>query len=324
MKSASEIEEQAANWLARRDSGNWSDEQETAMQAWINEATAHRIAYLRLKSVWQRANRLSSLKMPQQYSVPKPRAAFSLLTGWRIAAGVLVIVGAGTLVVSSDILTPATRYGTVLGESKTLALPDGSRLALNTNTHIRTQISSEKRLVWLDSGEAYFEVAHDTKRPFVIEAGKSRVTVLGTKFSVRRDGDQIKVNVVDGRVQVSNSDAKSPSQPLPENAVVMTKNETLETGNGQLVVNHKTTEQIMRQLDWRQGKLVLDDMTLAQAVSEFNRYNQKKLVILDASAGQIKIAGSFNVDNVDGFARLLHQGFGLKIEIGKDEIKILR
>jgi transmembrane sensor len=315
MMCAADIEAQAADWLARRDGAHWSDQEQQTLDAWLNEATAHRIAYLRLSSVWQRADRLSSLHTPGRKTV---RPSWS--GAWRIAAGLALLAGAGWFAAAAGLLDRPASYGTALGQSTSLALADGTRLTLNTNTHLRARLATARRTVWLDSGEAYFEVAHDAQRPFVIEAGPRRITVLGTKFSVRRDGDQVQVTVTDGRVQVSPAgDAENAGA-----ATIITRNDSLVATTSEVAVRHQTEQQVASQLGWRQGKLILDQMTLAQAAQEFNRYNRKQLIVTDPAVAQIRIGGSFNVDNVDGFARLLQQGMGLKIERAGDDIKIHR
>jgi transmembrane sensor len=316
MKAASDIERQAADWLARRDGDAWSDLAQQDLDAWLQSSTAHRVAWLRLGSVWRRADRLSSMHAPGQRSVSARRSPLARFSSWRVAAGVLLACALGVLLASTDIVNRPAAYETAVGESRTVALADGSRMMLNTDTRLRARLAKGRRTVWLDSGEAYFEVAHDATRPFVVEAGGSRVTVLGTKFSVRRDGSHVSVTVVDGRVQVSPVNiAAAPA--------IVTRDDLVVADGGAMRVSRQTALQVDNQLGWRQGRLVLDQMTLAQAAAEFNRYNRVKLVIADPVAAQMRIGGSFNVDNVDGFARLLHQGFGLKVETGKDQIKIM-
>lgn len=324
MSSASDIEEQAAQWIARRDGNAWTEQQQAQLDVWMASSTAHRVAYLRLDSVWRRADRLSPLRVSHRLSVPRPGSVWPRFSTWRAAASLLLVVTFGGFMGYTQLLRPGTAYSSALGESKSVALPDGSRVALNTSTQLRARMTGETRTVWLENGEAYFEVTHDATRPFVVEAGASRVTVLGTKFTVRRDGDQVKVTVVDGRVSVSAVDTISEPAGHGDAAKVIGRNDVLLVKTGNMDVVHLQSEQIANQLGWRQGKVVLDDLTLAQAAAEFNRYNRVKLVVADATAGQMHIGGSFNVDNVEGFARLLQAGFGLKVEIGKDEIRILR
>jgi transmembrane sensor len=318
MKSATQIDAQAADWIARRDGYSWSDEQQLQLDQWLDEATAHRVAYLRLRSTWSRADRLSSLHVPGKISVPLKTVRHPRFSIWRVAASILIATTLGSLIATGIVLNGSRSYSTALGESKAVALADGTHLVLNTDTQVRTRIADGTRTVWLDSGEAYFEVAHDPRHPFVVEAGDSRITVLGTKFSVRRDADHVDVVVVDGRVQVS--EVGSGAQA---GTTVVTKNDVVVASRDQMVVTKKTAEQVLDQLGWRQGKLVLDQMTLKQAAIEFNRYNRKKLVIDDPAVENIRIGGSFNVDNVEGFAHLLHEGFGVKVEEADDEIKIV-
>lgn len=317
MRNAAEIEAQAAEWLARRDGEDWSEQQQQALDAWINAATAHRIAWLRLDSVWQRADRLGSLHNPGRSAVPA--ASMFSQRYWRMAAGVALVVGTAWLAAIGLREQPA-QYQTALGQSTSLALDDGTRVTLNTNTKLRAKLASARRVVWLDKGEAYFEVAHDASRPFVVEAGTRRITVLGTRFSVRRDDNgQVQVTVADGRVQVSPTSDGATAAPT-----IITRNDNLLANGEAVLVNHQTEQQTASRLSWRQGRLVLDQMTLAQAAQEFNRYNKRQLLIADPVAAQLRIGGSFNVDNVDGFARLLQQGMGLKVDRHGDTIKIYR
>ncbi|MBV7534696.1 FecR domain-containing protein [Duganella sp. sic0402] len=317
MCNAAEIEAQAAEWLARRDRDDWSEQQQQAFDAWINAATAHRIAWLRLESIWQRADRLGSLHHPGRSAVPA--AALFSQRYWRIAAGVTLVVGAAWIA-TIGLRDQPTQYKTALGQSTSLALDDGTRVTLNTNTRLWAKLASARRVVWLDKGEAYFEVTHDASRPFVVEAGSRRITVLGTRFSVRRDDDgQVQVTVADGRVQVSPTADGATAVPA-----IITRNDSLLAKGDAVLVSHETDQQTTSRLSWRQGRLVLDQMTLAQAAQEFNRYNKRQLLIADPVAAQLRIGGSFNVDNIDGFARLLEQGMGLKVARQGDIIKIYR
>ncbi|WP_050468553.1 FecR family protein [Herbaspirillum chlorophenolicum] len=315
MKNASRVEAEAADWIVRRDSGNWTQELENELHSWLEDATAHRIAYLRLERTWERADRLRSMKTPDAWSVARHVPFWRRTPVIRLAAG-LVLVLSGALM-SASYWMDSGRYRTVVGESRSMALADGSRVTLNTDTLLRAEVEKEQRTVWLDEGEAYFEVAHDARHPFVVVAGENRVTVLGTRFSVRRSGDRLSVAVVDGRVRVS-----AQSAMHSQNEVVIGKSEMAIVDHGAILKSAKTPSEIERQLSWRQGKLVLDQMTLADAAEEFNRYNNKKLVITDDTVAKIRIGGSFNVDNVEGFARLLSQGFGLKVKNGDKQIEI--
>lgn len=319
---AAEIEDRAAHWLARRDTSEWTEEDRAALDAWLVESTAHRVAYLRLESVWRRADRLGSLRIPEiAEGTSKPAPATATWVRW-LAAGLAIaaVLGAAALALDNPGLWVGIgqkSYATKIGGHETVPLPDGSRLELNTDTRLRAAVDAQSRAVWLDRGEAYFEVVHDESRPFVVYAGPRRVTVLGTKFSVRRDGDQVEVAVIEGRVQVDAAEKTKDVAPS-----IITRGDIAVAKGDSLLVAPKSVEKVTEELSWRHGMLVFEQSTLAEAVGEFNRYNRKKLVVIDPKAASMRIGGSFEAANVDAFVRLLERGFRLRVEDRGDEIAI--
>ena len=323
MSAATEIEEQAARWVTRRGGSDWSAADQQDLDLWLNSATAHRVAYLRLAAVWQRADRLQALQPgslrpeatpapPAWWRRPAPALAASLCAA-------LVLVGA---VVGVHEYRAEPAYVTEVGGSRTLSLADGTRVELNTDTQLRTEVNAKTRTTWLDRGEAYFEVAHDASRPFVVIAGDRRVTVLGTRFSVRRDGNKVSVLVTEGRVRV---DGPTLGQGAGTAAPVeLQRGDVALAQDGALLVKSKPLDKLANELGWRRKVLVFDETNLGEAAEEFNRYNQKKLVISDPSIARIRIGGSFDPSNVDAFARLLAQGFHLQITAREEEILLSR
>jgi transmembrane sensor len=210
----------------------------------------------------------------------------------------------------------ATYYVTRVGDHKTVTLADESQVQLNTATRLRASVTDTERVVWLDAGEAYFEVAHQAGRPFVVYAEDRRVTVLGTKFSVRRMGADVKVTVLEGKVRVD----RPTGTTIPKLVVLNPGEELLAHGDSTVVVP-ANLERVTAELTWRFGLLTFDGASLGDVVAEFNRYSRHKLEA-DARASAIRIGGVFDASNVEGFVRLLHEAYGLKIEQSGDEIKI--
>jgi transmembrane sensor len=178
-------------------------------------------------------------------------------------------------------------------------------------------VDEKSRTVWLEKGEAYFDVAHDASRPFVIHCGSRKITVLGTKFSVRRDEDRVEVVVLEGRVQIDDVRASS-SEPA-----FVTRGDIATASNSTLRVTH-SEEQAVDELSWRYGTLTFNEMSLVDAAAEFNRYNHKQLIVVDPRAAAVHIGGSFDATNVEAFVRLLRQGFGLTVEDEGNVIRISR
>lgn len=306
-KNAQEIEAEAAQWLARQDGELWHPGLQQELDAWIAADLRHRLAYLRLRAAWDRAELLSG----QVVAHPPQPSLMHRSSTWRLAAGVLLACALGALLAPELGWRQGERYATRTGENRTIALADGSRLTLNTGTRLRTAADGERK-VWLDQGEAFFEIAHDPQHPFVVEAGASRVTVLGTRFTVRRDGDITRVLVEQGRVRLSERDA----------SVLIGGNQEATASAGTITHGEVAPEKTAQRLAWREGRIVFDQTTLGAAADEFNRYNERKLVIADPAAANLLIGGSFAPSNVDSFVRLLEQGFGLRVERDSNRIVV--
>lgn len=305
MSAPLEIEEQAALWLAREDKG-LDETGRNQLENWLNEDTGHRIVFLRLKSAWQRADRLAALKTPslsQWQSVPPKswdRARNLFAAAVTLAA---VCLAAAYLYAPSD-----SAYETAVGQQKTIRLSDGTQIELNTNTRLITDLTSASRVVTLDRGEAYFDVVHNPARPFVVLAGDRRIVDLGTRFSVRREGDDVQVVVAEGRVRVDVLGAKGHGSTVLAKADDM----VLAKGNEALVAR-KSPQDVENTLGWRDGVLVFNQETLADVAQEFNRYNQRQMIV-EGPARSIRLGGSFRADNLDAFTALVVKGLGLKVE----------
>src|SRR5437879_5428946 len=193
--SADETEMTAAAWLGREDRGLAAEERD-ALDLWLSQSSLNKVAYLRLKAAWQRADRLAALKSP----VPAVRGQGGLLFR-RLALS--AIAASALLGVSAYFTRPTPSgqdYATTIGKMEAVRLADGTQVELNTNTRLHADVTG--RTVRLDSGEAYFDVVHDASRPFTVYAGNRRITDIGTKFSVFRNGDDVRVTVREGKVRV--------------------------------------------------------------------------------------------------------------------------
>lgn len=307
---------QASHWLAREDRG-LTEEEARAFDQWQEASILNRVAYLRLKASWQRADRLAALKVPAPLAMPpQARVPSRPHTLWAVAAALAIMLGGGAYLAWR--LQAEQTYATEVGGMQAVHLADGTRMELNTNTRLRANVTEAVRTVTLETGEAFFDVVHDEKRPFVVYAGNRRITDIGTRFSVFRNGDDVRVTVQEGRVRVETLGGASPTAPVLAQAgrvVVAKDNETL--------VLAKCGKEIAESLSWRSGRLVFTQQTLAEAAEQFNRYNVRQIVV-EGNARKIRIGGSFKADNVDVFVQLLHRGFGLSVNEQGDRIVVSR
>ena len=320
------IDEMAGDWLARRDSGAWTEEDQRRFEQWLDESPLHRVAYLRIEHVWERSGRLSVLGAGMSRGAATPaHSRRGMVAGgtssnsrrWlqRIAAGVLLALALG---VGYSVWPPGVHYRTSVGGLASVPMSDGSTVTLNTDSEIRVSLTDTERRVELEQGEAFFEVAKDASRPFVVRAANKRVVAVGTKFSVRRDGRDIKVVVTEGKVRVETTD--NDRTGMVEQLVAGT---IARAGDAGVLLQSSALAQAEESLSWRQGVLVFHELTLAEASAEFNRYNTRKIVIEDPAVADLHVAGSFRANNVEAFVRLLERGYPLTAQ-EQDDRFVLR
>lgn len=310
---ASEVEDVASQWVQRKHFWAWTGEDQAALDAWLSQSPAHRVAYIRLDAALKRSKRLAALKAPPRAAAPE--AGFRPILSKFAAASVLLALLGGGVALLTPAPTEAT-YSTPMGGRQTLALADGTRIELNTNTTLRVSLSEHERKVWLEKGEAYFQVTHNAARPFTVFAGDKQVVDLGTKFLLRREPGRLEVALMEGRIALA---AKAGGKP--SSTVLNSGDAAVVTANA-VSVTRKTPKFLIEQLGWRRGVVTFDRTTLADAVAEFNRYNRHKLVVTDPAAGRITIGGTFDVNNVDTFIDIAKEDFGLHAENRGDETVI--
>lgn len=314
--AARAIKDRAADWLERADRSGWSAEDETQLEQWLSESPAHRMAYWRVKSAWDRAQRLHVLRTPagdaaKEERVPRFPPIFA-----RTAAVLALLAAAGTATLSFTSGPHETSYATGVGGREVVALSDGSKIELNTNTSLRVRLSKHERSIILERGEAFFQVKHDASRPFTVLAGNRRVTDIGTKFFVRRYERRFEVALVEGSARL---DAPDGTLAHP---VVLSPGDVVKEKGRSFVIERKPETTLVNELGWRRGVIVFTHATLAEAAAEFNRYNTAKIRIADPKAARLTIGGTFEADNVDAFAHLVRNLLGVKVERHGDETVI--
>jgi transmembrane sensor len=319
MESSDAIEAAAAQWLARQDSGNWTAADQSALDQWLEASTANTVAYVRLEAAWARADRYEVLgagvpageipdpgdfELSSFFSGRKPLQVRRGISRVRtLVGGVVVALGAVAALYLSTPFGP--EYKTPVGGLASVPVADGSRVTLNTDSAIRVSITNTERRVELDQGEAYFEVARDLARPFVVTAGNKRVVAVGTKFSVRRLGEDVRVAVTEGKVRIE--DQRQPLSLLAAGSIANTREESI-------LVQRESPTDVEESLSWRSGYLILHENTLREAVAEFNRYNSRKIVIEDSAVGDIRLSGKFRTTEYEAFVRLLEAGFPIQAQ----------
>jgi transmembrane sensor len=306
----------AGAWLVRMSGPLRTAATEEGFQRWLQEDPLHRIAFQRVTEEWDEADRLKRytdvvIRVPARARSARPRT--------RVRKPLLAVAALFALLVAGAVFHyfSAVAVATGVNELRVVTLDDGSRIHLNTLTRITVDFSRAQRRVTLDSGEALFEVARRPDWPFVVAAGNRQVRALGTAFLIRREADRLAVTLVEGKVEVRQ--VSSASSRLAETQAVLAPGERV-TFLAHAAAPKRDRPELDRLMAWQQGKVAMDDLTLAAAVAEMNRYSSKRLILEAPQPQELRISGVFIAGQSMSFARALAQSYDLQIMEQGDSI----
>jgi len=305
---------EAAAWMAVLHSPERNAALEEGLRRWIAADPLHAATWEMATDLWNETGDLPR-RIPRRRAPERARRKPVIRPLFAVAA--LCLLALGGFVQYS--LTSAV--ATSVGEQRTLNLDDGTRVELNTNTRLRVKFDRQTRTVILQSGEAYFQVAHE-HRPFIVIAGERKIQALGTTFTVRRDetsDDAVTVTLIEGRVAVAPLNADNLAAPAPSPAVTVLKaGQRLRTRpNTQPTVD---VPSIDKATGWMRGQLIFDHTPLREAAAEFSRYNKIKITVASPTAAAIPIGGIFRIGDSKSFARAVAASYDLKVTQRGDEL----
>jgi transmembrane sensor len=222
-----------------------------------------------------------------------------------LAASLLLVVGAGAWLAWNAIGDPNMRtYGTAVAVTSDIPLSDGSRVQLGPVSTISAQLTEATRLVSLDAGEAYFDVARDPQRPFIVAAGEVRVTAIGTAFNVHKGSGHVRVTVTEGAIRVN----------APGNAAAEAKaGQQVEYALAERQLSVSSTDTAVATA-WRSGVLKFVDEPLRNVVADLNRYSERGIVIEDAGLEALPYTGTVFTGRIDQWLVALEDAFPLYVE----------
>jgi transmembrane sensor len=290
------IYDRAVEWVASVDRSRDDPAAKVELECWLAGDPRRRGAYFRAQAAWamlDRASVLGSQVTDDHVSLARRISRRQMVWGGGAIAASGVIVASGIALWSDS----PVRIETATGEIRRVPLADGTLVAVNTRTTLGIDLKPATRRIVLDRGEAWFEVAHDRSRPFIVEAGDVRVKAVGTAFSVRRSDGGASVQVTDGVVEVWSVGDVSNIRRVSAGARTFVSN---FTGPQQA---RMASPDIDRSLAWRSGQLIFDGETLGEAAAEFNRYNVVQVRISDPALASEKFVGRFHTNEPDAFAR---------------------
>lgn len=309
----------AARWLAHEDLDRSPERERFA--AWLEESEENRQAWAQAHRVWDvlddadENDLIAALTRAARRAGPEPSAR--PLRPWLIAASIAALTVSAALLVgtrgewlgrepspvqvaagAAPSLSAIGRadYVTGAGQKSIVDLPDGTRLTLDANTSVDVVFTSGRRDLRLLNGHAFFDVAHDRRRPFAVEAEERIVTALGTQFDVKLEGGGLRVVLAEGSVSVGMAPGRAGPPPLklkPGEAFSATKG----------AAGKVTRTDLSEALAWRQGVVEFRDQPLSEAVRQLNRYTRAQIVIKDPKVAALRITGVFKTGDIKRFGR---------------------
>jgi transmembrane sensor len=300
--------DEAAAWVARMDSEHWTELDEAELQAWFKGDPKRAMVFFQTQASWTAIDDalpdLRPRRRPLFGSHPGLVDRRTILAGGGAALAASL---AGGFIWANSVRT----YRTERGEIRRVPLADGSVATINTMSKINVRLAGSRRQILIEEGEAWFQVAKDASRPFLVSAGRIRAQAVGTAFSVRKRDEGADVIVTEGTVAVWANGA--------EGALVR-----LKAGEAAFVAKDAGVRRLPHKdasgdslLAWRAGKIRLVGEPLGEAVSEFNRYNERQIMLAEpAIAGEL-FDGLFRIDDPEGFALAVKNSLNVAVDLSK-------
>lgn len=331
LPTSKKIEAEASAWIVRLKSDNVTAQERLDMLTWQQQSPQHQQALEHMAALWGDLDLLSqSTRLREQHAVEPnnsiqtlPRSgAHKQARYWPIAAAALLLVtlslGVFKQFYPAEINAEPQLYKTQVGIQKTVALPDGSSMQLNTNTQVEVRYTATSRDIRLLQGEAFFDVASNKERPFRVYAGTGLVRAVGTAFSVFLREQNVEVAVTEGSVEVSSllPPAETPTTvetPKPTPLATVTAGKLIHFSE-----QIESVTEVNHALSWRQGILEFSGDPLTEVIADVSRYTDINIIINDSELSDLRIGGYFRVGEVDALLQALEHSFGVRVERDKD------
>lgn len=302
------LSDEATEWLIRVRERPDDPDLRSAFEEWILRSPAHRREWERTCRAWRvlgEARKPASSASRQRKTATVPRTY-----------GVAAIAGAGLclaiLFAPSLLIRMRADFTTTTGVSQAITLEDGSRVLLAPDSALASQFSGAKRGVVLLKGEAFFDVAHDRNKPFVVEGGGLNIEVLGTAFDVKLDSNQSEVALARGSIKASAS--ASIETLVPGDVLELDHNSQSVT---------KTRIPVEDIGSWRDGRLYVVDAPIGSVVAQIQRYHSAWISIPDRALATQRVTGIYDLTTPDEALRALVDPYGGKVRKMADLVRVI-
>lgn len=339
------VQEQADRWFARLLAPDCSARERESFEQW-KSVPEHAAAYARLEHLWQRFAVPETAGNPQLLALrervlartaasevdrgpdwrrtlatlpprARPAPAVRGRRAWPLAIAASVCLLAVMLGLRFVGTAPVEAVYASSGAVREIGLEDGTSVQLDVDTELAVRFDDGARSVVLRHGRALFDVAHDAQRPFTVDLGDSRATVLGTRFQLSRNSEDVSVILDRGSLRLDGgTEAAARSERLVPGDQVGYSPRDPSTWR-------KRSVDSTAAIAWSRGRLVFRSTPLAEAVREVNRYANPRLRLADSSLSDLQVSGNFIAGDSDLVASTWAATLPLHAEKRGDEIVLL-
>lgn len=330
---------EAAMWQAQLSSDLVTDQQHYEFAQWLDQNQKNKIAWKEVNSFWNGLDGLSEadilsgadepnnsehlniedvLEFDQHetitfQTIDQQISKSSFLPGIGLSKSILGIAASFLLVFTlfySQVDFWLADYSTAPGELRSIKLSDGSQVMLSTDTFISVDYSEQKRQLTLHQGEAYFDVAADKSRPFIVTTQTGHIRALGTEFDIKSRGDDVQVTVFEHAVKVS-LDNGQVFESLPEGQQLVFNDEKIEKPS---VANLSRTQ------SWRNQQIIFQDKPLVDVISELNAYRSGSIFIVSSAIKSLSVTGIFDTQDTDIALKTIEQSLPVDVRTFSDKL----
>jgi len=341
----------AADWFVRLQDRRVNSVTREKFAEWLLLSPDHVAAYIKVTEIYGRfdtvfdkaasvrdlvaaakaetsSNVVSLLTTELLTPLPELTSARNRRRVWGVRLSIAAALIAVSLIASWQTLPHFVHphYTTQIGEQRSLSLPDGSLVSLNTDSDLTVDLSGTERRIALAKGEARFTVAKDSNRPFIVTTRHAKVRAVGTIFNVQIADERTAVSVIEGRIEVigraqMTSGLNAPISDYMKPLVLRTGEQAAFTPRGRTA--HGNVPSIERVMAWPNGRLVFRDEPLADLVTDFNRYHRLPLIVADPELAGHRVNGTFDAYDRSSLIQFLERYEGVRVVNAPDGSQLL-
>lgn len=337
------ITTEACEWIAKLETGDLSEQERASFKEWMSRSPAHCQAMTKMANLSSDINIIAhmadsldkSVLLNKPQTLPAKRGSLFTIPKFAFVAVAMMISFSYLYDFYQDITKYPYMITTKVGGFKEIILSDGSKVKLNTNSQVEIDYNSDERKIRLIKGEAFFDVSHNPKRPFIVMAKNRIVRAVGTAFGVRLKEKALEVLVSDGRVELkeiarlekeltlSKSNDEQANKQLPDLSPIESsslvyldagQSISLSEETNDADINSKTEREIVRELSWHEGLLDFSNTPLPEVISEVTRYTSLKIEIVDAELNDLAFGGIIPTGRTEALFEALSFSFNIEVE----------